>query len=359
MVFKKMMRAFGVGGPTVDTVLANPNTRPGLALEGQVRIAGGDHDVTIEGIVLGLVTRVESEHGENLIEFHRLPVAGAFQLRKGENRDLPFSFPMPWETPITDVYGQRLHGMTMGLRTELSVAKAVDKGDLDHVSVHPLPSQERILDAFARLGFRFKNADLEHGAIYGVRMTLPFYQEIEFYPPPQYAGAINEVEVTFIADPEGVEVVLEFDKRGGFLQPGHDAYGRFRVSHADADTTDWAAVVEQWVSEAAGRYQGLRSAGGFGHGAPGYGGPGYGGHGAPGYGAPGYGAPGYGAPGYGHGGGYGHHGHYAGHGGHGRGGMGMGAMAAGVAGGVVGGMILGEVMDEAFEGDDDGGGDEE
>ncbi|WP_250001646.1 sporulation protein [Actinoplanes sp. M2I2] len=319
MVFKKMMRAFGVGGPTVDTVLANPNTRPGLALEGQVRIAGGDHDVTIEGIVLGLVTRVESEHGDNLIEFHRLPVAGGFQLRKGEQRDLPFSFPMPWETPITDVYGQRLHGMTMGLRTELAVAKAVDKGDLDHVSVHPLPAQERILDAFARLGFRFKSADLEHGAIYGVRMTLPFYQEIEFYPPPQYAGAINEVEVTFIADPQGVEVVLEFDKRGGFLSAGHDSYGRFRVSHTDAETTDWTAVVEQWVSEATGRYQGLRAAGG--HGAPAYGGHG----------------------------GYGHHGHYRrGHGG----GMGM---AAGVAGGVVGGMILGEAMEEVFE--DDGGGD--
>lgn len=332
MVFKKMMRAFGVGGPTVDTVLANPNTRPGLALEGQVRIAGGDHDVTIEGIVLGLVTRVESEHGDSLVEFHRLPVSGAFQLRAGENRDLPFSFPMPWETPITDVYGQRLHGMTLGLRTELAVAKAVDKGDLDHVAVHPLPAQERILDAFARLGFRFKKADLERGAIYGVRMTLPFYQEIEFYPPPQYAGAINEVEVTFIADPQGVEVILEFDKRGGFLAAGHDAYGRFRVSHADADTTDWAAVVEQWVSEAAGRYQGLRSAGG---------------HGAPGYGAAGFGGRG------GHGG-YGHHGHYRrGHGG----GMGMGGVAAGVAGGVVGGMILGEAMEEVFE--DDGGGFEE
>ncbi len=333
MVFKKMMRAFGAGGPTVDTVLANPNTRPGLPLEGQVRIAGGDHDVTIEGVVLGLVTRVESEHGDSLIEFHRLPVAGAFQLRKGEQRDLPFSFPMPWETPITDVYGQRLHGMTLGLRTELAVAKAVDKGDLDHVAVHPLPAQERILDAFARLGFRFKSADLERGAIYGVRMTLPFYQEIEFYPPPQYAGAINEVEVTFIADPQGVEVILEFDKRGGFLAPGHDSYGRFRVSHADADTTDWAAVVEQWVTEAAGRYQGMRGAAGFGgHGAPGYGG--HGGHG-----------------------GYGHHGHYRrGHGG----GMGMGGMAAGVAGGVVGGMILGEAMDGAFGDDegDDGGGDE-
>jgi sporulation-control protein len=320
VVFKKMMRAFGVGGPSVDTVLANPNTRPGLALDGQVRILGGDHEVTVERVVLGLVTRVESEHGDGFLEFFRLPVAGSFLLGKGEQRDLPFSFPVPWETPITDVYGQRLRGMTMGLRTELAVAKAVDKGDLDEVSVHPLPAQERILDAFARLGFRFARADLEHGGIYGVRQELPFYQEIEFYPAPQYAGAINEVEVTFIADPAGVEVVLEFDKRGGFLTPGHDAYGRFRVSHADADTMDWTAVVESWVAEAAGRYQGLRGAGGFGHGGHGYGGHGYGGHGH-------------------------------GHGGHG---PGVGAMAAGVAGGVVGGMILGEVAEEIFEDDDEG-----
>ncbi|MEU4241515.1 sporulation protein [Actinoplanes sp. NPDC026619] len=321
MVFKKMMRAFGVGGPSVDTVLANPNVRPGLALDGQVRVMGGDHDVTIEQIVLGLVTRVEHEHGDGFVEFHRLPVAGSFQLRAGEQRELPFSFPVPWETPITHVYGERLRGMTMGLRTELAVAKAVDKGDLDEVAVHPLPAQERILDAFARQGFRFAKADLEHGGIYGLHQQLPFYQEIEFYPPAQLAGGINEVEVTFVAGPEGVEVVLEFDKRGGFLAAGHDAYGRFRVSHTEVDTTDWNAVVASWVTEAASRYQGLRGAAGFaGHG---------------------------GAFGGGHGGhGYGHHGHY-------RRGPGMGAMAAGVAGGVVGGMVLGEVVEEVFE--DDGG----
>jgi sporulation-control protein len=323
VVFKKMMRAFGVGGPTVDTVLTNPNTRPGLALDGQVKIQGGDHDVTIEQVVLGLVTRVESEHGDGFVEFHRVPVAGSFELRKGEQRDLPFSFPVPWETPITDVYGQRLRGMTMGLRTELAVAKAVDKGDLDEVAVHPLPAQERILDAFVKLGFRFKSADLEHGGIHGVRQQLPFYQEIEFFPPPQYANGINEVEVTFIADPSGVEVILEFDKRGGFLTQGHDAYGRFRVSHAEADTADWTSVVESWVREAAGRYQGLRGASGFA-------GQGFG--------------PG--APGYGHGG-RGYHGHVRRHG------SGAGAMAAGVAGGIVGGMILGEVAEEIFE--DDGG----
>jgi sporulation-control protein len=308
MVFRKMMRAFGAGGPSVDTVLANPNTRPGLALDGQVHVIGGDHDVTIGHVSVSLVT--QTEHGP--VEFHGMPVASAFRLAAGERRALPFALPVPWETPVTHMYGQRLHGMVMGVRTELGVADSVDRGDLDEIAVHPLPVQEGILEAFDRLGFRFAKADLEHGALYGVRQTLPFYQEIEFYPPGRYAGAINEVEVTFVADPHGVEVILEFDKRGGFLTEGHDAYGRFRVAHADAGSTDWTAVVEQWLTEAAGRYHGLRSAHGYGHG---------------GYGHEGYGYEGYGP------------------------GIGMGAMAAGVAGGVLGGMVLGEVAEEIFEDD--------
>src|SRR5690606_1308490 len=262
-----MMRLFGAGGPSVDTVLVNPNTRPGLSLEGHVNIVGGDHDVTIEHVALGLVTRVEVESGdseyESTMEFHRMPVAGSFVLAAGEQRQIPFSFPVPWETPITDVYGQRLHGMTMGLRTELAVARAIDKGDLDPISVHPLPAHERILDAFARLGFRFARADLERGYIHGVNQTLPFYQEIEFYPPPQYAHGINEVEVTFVTDPYGVEVVLEFDKRGGFLRPGQDVYGRFRVEHATVDQTDWTAVVDGWVRQASERYVSFLSSHGY------------------------------------------------------------------------------------------------
>ncbi|GAA4702893.1 sporulation protein [Phytohabitans rumicis] len=308
MVFKKLLGAFGVGGPSVDTVLANPNTRPGLTLDGQIHILGGDHAVNIDQVALGLVTRVEVEGGDasydSTVEFHRIAVAGAFPLGAGERKDIPFSFPVPWEAPVTDVYGQRLRGMTMGLRTELAVARAVDKGDLDAVHVHPLPAQERILDAFNGLGFRFKSADLERGRIHGVNQTLPFYQEIEFWPAPQYAGAINEVELTFVADQRGVEVILEFDKRGGLFAGGHDAFGRFRVEHATVDQTDWASVVDGWVRQASDRYSAFRSS----------------------------------------------HGTHGGHHGHGRG-MGAGAVIAGAGAGLLGGMVLGEAMEDVFEGD--------
>ena len=328
MVFKRMLSALGVGGPSVDTVLTNPNTRPGLTLEGHVRLFGGEVAADIEQISLALVTRVEVESGDSefagTMEFYRMPVSGAFHLAPKQELQIPFQLPVPWETPITDVYGQHLHGMVMGLRTDVAVARAVDKGDLDPIAVHPLPVHERILDAFARLGFRFKNADLERGHIYGVQQTLPFYQEIEFFAAPQYAHTIREVELTFVTNPHTVDVIIECDKRGGLFTPGHDAIGRYVVDHASVDSTDWTALVDSWLSQTVANYSRFAA----GHVQPGY------------------------PPHPGHHGGYpphpGHHGHH---------GSGVGGMVAGAALGFAGGMIAGELIEEVFDGDDGDDGD--
>ncbi|QUH02604.1 sporulation protein [Saccharopolyspora erythraea] len=321
MVFKKLLGALGIGGPSVDTVLHHPSTRPGEVLAGEVRITGGSQAVTIEHVALGLVTRIETEHGghdgDAVVEFHRVVVAGRFELAEGEDRVIPFEFPVPLEAPVTEFYGRHLHGMTLGVRTELSVAKAVDKGDLDPVSVHPLPAQERVLEAFSRLGFHFKHADLEHGRLHGVHQELPFYQEIEFYPPGQYAGRVNEVELTFVAGPHGLDVVLEADKRGGFFTPSHDAFGRFHAGYEEAEHIDWAARIDEWLTQVAERRHAMPHGHHEHH------------------------------P-------HGHHGHHGEHHGPGMGGMIAGA-AAGAAAGIVGGMVLGEVVDEVgdfFEGEE-------
>jgi sporulation-control protein len=257
VVFKRMMQAMGVGGPSVETVLTNPNCRPGGFLEGQVQVLGGDHAVDIEYVAIGLVTRVEVESGDGEYssnqEFQRQRLTGSFKLEAGARHDVPFRFDVPWETPITEVYGQHLHGMTMGLATELEVARAVDKSDLDAVAVHPLPAQERILEALLRLGFRFSRADVERGRVYGAQQTLSFYQEIEFYPPPQYANAITQLELTFLATPQVLQVVLEIDKRGGVFTEGHDAFGRFDVDYRTVDETDWTAQLDGWLRQSAQR----------------------------------------------------------------------------------------------------------
>ncbi len=252
MVFKRMLGAFGVGAPSVDTVLATPRVRPGDPLRGEVRLAGGDFDADIEHVALGLVTRIEAEHGEDeqtgLVEFLRTEVAGPFTLRADEHRAIAFELPVPWESPITEVMGRPLHGMVMGVRTELAIAKAVDKGDLDAFEITPLPAQEAVLRAFAQLGFHFKSADLEMGHLRGVDQHLPFYQEIEFYPPSDHAGQVGEVELTFATTPGGMDVILEADRRGGRHDYGGDSFGRWSVGHDEALHRDWAAEIGGWLA---------------------------------------------------------------------------------------------------------------
>ncbi|OPF82374.1 sporulation protein [Streptomyces antioxidans] len=335
MVFKRLLGSLGVGAPSVDTVLDTVPVRPGGPLTGQVHLRGGNSDYHIEQIHLELVARAEAEHEdgehEGVVLFDHFTVGGGFRLAEGEHRSLPFTVHLPWETPITELYGQPL-GIILGVRTGLEVAGAKDKGDLDQLTVTPLPVQEAVLEALGQLGFGFTSADLELGHIGGTAQRLPFYQEIELAPAPQYAHAINELEVTFLASPGGMDVVLEADKRGGLFSGGHDALTLFTVSHEGVEHHDWNAEVDAWIRQLVER---RASHGSYAHG-----------------GSYGHGES---SP-YGYGHGHGDHHHDSHH----RSGPSTGAVvagvAAGVAVGVVGGMVAAEVVDEigdAFEDEED------
>ena len=315
-MFKRMLSAFGVGGPSVDTVLDSSIARAGEVLKGQVRIQGGTNEAVIDQVVLSLVTRVEVEHGggeaRGTGEFFRLVVQRDVRVPANERLDIPFQLALPWETPVTAVGEVALPGMVVGVRTELVIKGAPDKGDLDPVMVAPLPSQDAVLEAFGELGATFRSADVEVGRIAAVPQELGFYQEIEFFPPAQFAGRLNQVELTFVTNPDELWVVLEADKRGGLFRAGGDTFGRFRMTHDEAERADWTGIIGGWLADAADR-------------AP-RGNPAFGG---------------------------GHHGH------HGRRGSGMGAMVGGAAAGLVGGMIIGDMMDgELFDGGEDFGGEE-
>ncbi|GGT66505.1 sporulation protein [Streptomyces purpureus] len=256
MGFKKLLASLGAGGASVETVLTEENVVPGGVVQGEVRIQGGSVDQQIEALSVGLQARVEVEGGEQEvkqdIEFTKVRLGGAFEVKAGAVHVVPFGLEIPWETPVTCIAGQQLHGMHIGVTTELEIARAVDSGDLDPINVHPLPAQQAILDAFVQLGFRFKSADMERGHIRGTRQRLPFYQEIEFFPPQQYRG-LNQVEVSFVADDREMDVVLEMDKKPGLFSEGSDSFRSFKVGLTDFQSTDWAAYLNQWLADVGGK----------------------------------------------------------------------------------------------------------
>lgn len=256
MGFKKLLASMGAGGASVETVLTEPNVVPGGVVQGEVRIEGGKVAQRIEGLTVGLQAKVEVESGDEEynqnIKFAKEQIGGAFEVQAGAVHAVPFGLEIPWETPVTNFLGRHLSGMKIGVFTELAIDRAVDAGDLDPVNVHPLPAQQAILDAFGGLGFRFKHADLERGTVRGTRQRLPFYQEIEFTAPSQYRG-LNEVELTFVADGQQMDVVLEMDKKPGLFSEGNDSYRSFQVPLSGFESTDWGAYLNQWLSEVGGR----------------------------------------------------------------------------------------------------------
>ena len=251
MAFRGMMARLGSGGAGVETVLDRPDTTPGGSVTGTVHVTGGSVPQDVTEVRVALQATVEVESGDSSwreeVTFGTVAVAGAARIEPGAQHALPFSLPVPWQCPITAIDGWQLRGMRVGLRTRLDIAGSVDPGDLDPVTVLPLPVQRTVLHALDGLGFAFRGADVEKGRIRG--SELPFYQEVEFTPPYSLRGRVNELEVTFLADPQGVDVVLEVDRRGGLLSEGRDVGGRLRLSHTDTDVRSVAAHLDAAVRQ--------------------------------------------------------------------------------------------------------------
>ncbi|MBB4932612.1 sporulation-control protein [Lipingzhangella halophila] len=245
---KRILASLGLGNASVEAVLSDANTVPGGVLHGEVFLTGGSVDQRIEQLTVGLQTRAEMEIGDNEVqrnlEFGRTRIGGELHLQPGAELRVPFQLAVPWESPITSHRGRNLRGMRVGVNTQLHVAGGVDPGDLDPVAIHALDSQTLLLDAMERLGFAFTKADCEQGKLRGTRQQLPFYQEIEYRAPGSYPG-ISELELSFVSDQQGCDVVLELDKKGGLVSESRDTFRRFRIEHATAAQEDWAAQLHE------------------------------------------------------------------------------------------------------------------
>jgi sporulation-control protein len=264
-MFQKVMASLGQGGATVDARILDRNVRPGGTLHGEVLLAGGQVDQEVESLAVTLLARVERGDGgpngqpeTTDLPFQNVHLAGRELVRSGAQIKVPFEVQMPWETPITTVFGKYLTGMAVGLQTNLNLAKTVvDPQDVDAIPIEPVPAQHRILDALSRLGFQFRSANLVQNRLDGVDQQLPFFQEINFGPSPAFAKVFNEVAVSFLARPRDVQVVLDVNKRvrvtkgGGLGSRGQAMLGSFVVEYAAMGRTNWEQQIEGWFREVA------------------------------------------------------------------------------------------------------------
>lgn len=240
-MFKSILRSIGIGGASVDTVIANAEVEAGGELAGEIRITGGGDEQEIRGVVLSVVTRAMVEtRGDDKV-YAEIPL-GETTLHPGRvganaKANLPFRIRLPASAPIT-LGSTRTH-----LKTRLDVPGAVDPRDSDEILVRPTAAMHAVFDGLDRAGFRLAETEVE----YNSRRSTPFVQEFDFRPRSRGDWGIEEVEISFQLIPGGVEVLLTVDNRGGFFTMGRERSARFRVMEAEVARLDLASELRRAI----------------------------------------------------------------------------------------------------------------
>ncbi|CAH1191974.1 hypothetical protein PAECIP111891_00159 [Paenibacillus allorhizoplanae] len=131
----------------------------------------------------------------------------SFVFEPGESIEIPFQFVLPHETPIS------IGVSKIWIRTGMDIDNAVDPSDRDNIEVLAHPHTSVIFEALEELGFHLHKAENEYFP--QPNYYLPFIQNFEFVPYQngEYRRSVEELELVFYPDENGVEVLLEFDRR--------------------------------------------------------------------------------------------------------------------------------------------------
>ncbi|KSU63365.1 sporulation protein SpoOM [[Bacillus] enclensis] len=218
--FNKVFASFGIGAATVDTKLEKSSYQAGETAKGVVEIKGGSTSQTIDSIYLTLYTTYIRESDDkkytDYAPIQKVQISEPFTIGENEKREIPFSFTLPFETPIT--YGNT----RVWVATGLDIKNSVDPKDKDYIEIVPHNLINGILQSVQDLGFRIRKVECEQ-APRRFRGRYPFIQEFEFVPVSgAYQRSLDEIELMFLnQSEEQADVLIEVDRRarglGGFL----------------------------------------------------------------------------------------------------------------------------------------------
>lgn len=207
-----LKQLLGVGGATVDTVIANPTAKIAEKVEGVVNIKGGQMQQTISRVEIELKTDYvvrhdgfESRHEINLLQ---LVVGTNVAIQPGQDLQIPFSFFIPFYTPV-DI-NARMHWGKVWVETELEIPRSTDPEDRDLIKILPTDTMDIIHKALKMLGFKL--GEVEYYPKYmGHYNAMP--QSFEYKPNGKFYGKLDEIEVLFLPNENGVDLKMEIERK--------------------------------------------------------------------------------------------------------------------------------------------------
>lgn len=237
-LFRKILSSVGIGGAEVNTVISQSSVRIGEDIQGVVNIIGGSVEQNISRVEVELKTEyikeVDDRKERRIATLVKLVVDRDIVVTPNEKKQIPFTFRVPYHTPIS------MNRRNVWVETELEIPLAVDPEDRDYVEIKPNRIMEVVLDAMKNvLGFRLREVECNAGYISGSQGG--FVQEFEFVPQSAFSGVLDELEITFLPDSEGIDLFMQVDRRvRGFKSLIQEAVGldekntRLTISHYDA-----------------------------------------------------------------------------------------------------------------------------
>lgn len=204
-MFKKVLARLGIGAATVNTIIHTKDLYPGKKVEGVVEIVGGSVDQEINHIALKLKAYAKKKSGDGevsvKIQLHEERVTGKMTINTGESRSIPFSFDLPFYTPITIGHGQ------VWIETDLDMDLSIDPTDVDYLKINAQEELANFVEAFKILGFRLRQVEVE-------AQDGRFYQEWEFVPNSKREWRFDEIECMIEPNKDGLFMRVAVDKAG-------------------------------------------------------------------------------------------------------------------------------------------------
>jgi len=240
----KILSSIGIGSAEVDTILPRDHVSPGETIEATVEIDGGSDRQEVDDVYFSIVTRYQTEEGYDTQPVSTFKMAEAFTIEPGEEREIPVSIEIPYNTPLT------MGSTAVWIRTGLDIDWAVDPKDKDEIQVRPDDRLQAMFDAVEALGFSFHSSEVMKSS-HGSFTSQSFVQEFEFKPHGgPFAGELDELELIPMPSEDEVDVIVEVDRRGGIF----DAMGdwdetKTQMSFADADADALEEQFETLIRE--------------------------------------------------------------------------------------------------------------
>lgn len=123
-----------------------------------------------------------------------------------ERKQIPFTFRVPDCTPIS------MNRRSVWLETKLDIPLALDPEDRDYLDIRPSHTMEVVLDAMTNvLGFRLREVECNEGYVVGRQGD--FLQEFEFVPESALRTVLDELEISFLPNPEGIDIFAQIDRK--------------------------------------------------------------------------------------------------------------------------------------------------